>query len=379
MTRTRSTLGLAATTALVLAGLSRAQAPTLRVEAVLAADAARKGPAAWTFVREFVLPQVVGDPSGVPPVAEAIRVRLDDQGNLEVQPDVLREDLDGAYARFRLFVGSEAKAEGSCAFDGTERWNLDEPLADLPALLDRLVALVGPSVRNGWLEVDVSTAVGNLMTAATTADALSEAMTLGAFECGTLGLFARTAHGGTLRVVGKSDGGLTLPAVLTALAIAQGGPGPGGPGTGDRDELERHLLLAASAHAAERDEALRQLSRFDDASARDALTRNLLDDGPARTIAVHGLARDRRALDPLLRAAEAGDPLAPAVAADLLPTEVRYAGGKPAPCAAPLGETVPHGVTGTPGPNSTFGLVLVLVTGLVVGTALGFALRPRVE
>ncbi|MFZ9133160.1 MAG: FAD-dependent oxidoreductase, partial [Gemmobacter sp.] len=75
-----------------------------------------------------------------------------------------------------------------------------------------LVALVGPSVRNGWLEADVSTAVGNLMTAATTADALSEAMTLGAFECGTLGLFARTARGGTLRVVGKSDGGLTLPA-----------------------------------------------------------------------------------------------------------------------------------------------------------------------
>lgn len=372
MRTTLRTLRSAFAATALLAGLVPAQQAGLRVDALLAADAGRTGPAGWTFVREFLLPQLVDDPSGVPPIGDAVRIRLDDAGKLDVQPDVLGEELGTAYARIRLFVAGEVCAEGTCAFDGTERWELDAPIEPMPPLLGRLAALVGPSVRNGWLEVDVSTAVGNLMTAATAADALSEAMTLGAFECGMLGLFSRPASGGRLRVVGKSDGGLTLPAVFAALAVHQGGPGPSGPGASDRDDLERWLVLAASAHAAERDEALRQLSRFDDRQAREALTHNLLDDGPARTIAVHGLARDRRALDPLLRAAEKGDPLAADVAAGLLPDEVRAT--IPAQ-PAPLGET-----TRLPAkpPAAPIGFMAALLVGILVGACLGLVLRPRV-
>jgi hypothetical protein len=363
----RSALAAAA----MLAGLAPAQSAGLRVDALLAADAERNGPAGWTFVREYLLPQLVSDPSGVPPIGDALRVRVDDQGNLDVQPDVLGEDLGAAYARIRLFVDGEVCAQGTCAFDGTERWELDAPIEPMPPLLGRLIALVGPSARHGWLEVDVSTAVGNLMTAATAADALSEAMTLGAFECGMLGLFSRTTSGGRLRVVGKSDGGLTLPAVFAALAVHQGGPGPSGPGASERDDLERWLVLAASAHAAERDEALRQLSRFDDRKAREALTHNLLDDGPARTIAVHGLARDRHALDPLLRAAERGDPLAADVAKDLLPDAVQSV---MAAHPAPLGET-----TGNPTepPTAPIGLAAALLAGILAGACLGLALRTQ--
>ena len=375
MNMTVRNLGLAAATAALLAAAPRAQAPELRVEAVLAPDAARSGPPAWTFVREDVLPQVVRDENGVPPLSAATRIRLDAEGKLDVQPDRLEEDLGDAYARFRLFVGGQAVAEGRCAFDGTERWEVDTRLTDagtLPPILDRLRAMVGPSADRGWIQVDVSTAIGNLMAASAAADVLSDAMTLGAFECETLMVFARPTSRSTLRVVGKSGGGLTLPAVFAALAMGQGGPGPGGPGRGDRDELERHLLLAASAQAAEREEALRQLARFDDAQARDALTRNLFDDGPARTIAVHGLARDRSALDPLLRAAEKGDPLAADVAAGLLPEAVR--GTIPAQ-PAPLGET-----TGLPTkpPAAPIGLTAALLVGILVGACLGLLMRPRV-
>ena len=49
MNMTVRNLGLAAATAALLAAAPRAQAPELRVEAVLGADAARRGPPAWTY------------------------------------------------------------------------------------------------------------------------------------------------------------------------------------------------------------------------------------------------------------------------------------------------------------------------------------------
>src|SRR5690606_37323482 len=186
-------------------------------------------------------------------------------------------------------VDGRVVARGRCAHDGTERWQVDGARLPrhLPADLASLRARFGREAASGWLDLDVGSAVGNLLPAALDTDPIDVALTLGAHECGDLAVLARPDPDG-LTVVGRSRGGLALPAVLLAAAARRAAQTADGLAS---DGPERWLLLAASAHAAEREEAARQLSRFDDPRAVEMLERLRHADGVVQLVAAQGLSR----------------------------------------------------------------------------------------
>ena len=295
--------------ALALAFVARggAQEPAtgadVELVVILAAAGEVDGPPAWAWMRRNTLQRVV-EVDCAPD--EAIELRLDSRGRLTCRPAAI--DVRPAYAVLELRGGGEVLARGQCEVDGSESWTVPARLTKerLPAALCGLVDRFAYEARTGWLALDLATASGNLMVAAATGDPLGDALTACAAECGTLVVVARRTPDGALQVQARSGGGLALPAVLLALADAQSGIAPA---RHERlaDDLERWLVLAASAQSAEQEEAARQLSRFDDLRARAALERMLHAGGRARVIAMEGLVR-LGAVDSLGAIVAAADP-----------------------------------------------------------------------
>ena len=108
-----------------------------------------------------------------------------------------------------------------------------------------------------------------------------------------------------MEVRGRSAGGLTLPAVLCAIAEYRARPSVGDGST--TSAIDRWITLALCERGAAREDAARQLALHPGARAQDTLERLLLADDFTRAIAMHALLR-RGSTDVLERIVDAATP-----------------------------------------------------------------------
>lgn len=361
--------------ALILCAAIAAQVATAqeaRLAVRFAADPEHRGPAGWTFVREHALPALseeLADPF------DSLRVTIDEHAKVKVERDD-RSDAppDTSYLRFELIAGGRIVATGTCDHVGRETWfvrgDLDRNV--LPPPLRTLGDRFAYEATTGWLTLDLPAATGNLMAGSAEGDLASAMLTIGTAECGTVALFARRGDDGTWRVDGRSDAGLLLPAILVALADLQSGRLDADDARGLADDLDRWLLLAASAAREEQEEAARQLGRFRDPRAIATLERLLRADGPLREIAMHGLVRQGalRSLGAIVAAADPARPNSVALAALAIWTLA------PRPVADELIASLPgrpalHVAELRSGTNAAWDAVLIALGAIAIASAIG--------
>ncbi|MEM7202041.1 MAG: hypothetical protein AAF628_17365 [Planctomycetota bacterium] len=297
-----------------------AESPT--AEITLAADPECKGPAAWCWVRENVLPSLDAWPSDLNP-HDAIRIHVS-RDHLEIAPAPATPPAppDSAshylHAELRIPVTGTLRVTGDV--DGREEWT-GKVHATPARRLGHLLRTLGVTAAPGPLELDVAALVAAVDPLHVDADATSAQLALAAAHCGVVTLqLLHTSP--TLRVVGRSDGGLLLPALLLVAADARA---PIVTAAGPTGADHRWLVRARCARGFERTEAARQLAISDDPRAAEALADLLLADPWTRATAISALVRRREAeaLPDVLAAAAPDavltEPLAEAALWQLLP------------------------------------------------------------
>lgn len=194
-----------------------------------------------------------------------------------------------------------------CRDDGSESWRIDglrtEP--DLVPLLDVLRV----STNGAPHSLDLSALLGHLAGASVADDESSTRLRTGAVLCGEVVVEARRV-GRSLRVNGRSGGGLCVPALLVATAMRR---------EASRrvdDDLDEWALRAFVATDGDRPEAIRQAQRAGP-DALPVLRAMLHGDEACRLAAIDALLRLRAAgeLPRIANAADASMPLAVAMAA----------------------------------------------------------------
>lgn len=268
--------------AALLGGALLAQEPTVRIR--LAPDPHRLGPPAWTWLRERVLPEVG---RGLRPeeAFDALELHLS-----RCHLRVLRaRPPAGDYLEATIRAGGTLLAKAQGRFDGLERWQV-HAAADRHALpgLRALVARIGLDRDHGPLAFDVAALVGNLAGPIDPRGSPRDtALAIGPTECGELLVAVRPGARGW-RVVGRSDGGLLLPALLAALADLSARPRSGWREVSQPSEWDRWRLRAFAARGPARLEAIRQLALCETRAARHTLRRLLFDDA-TRLVAMDAL------------------------------------------------------------------------------------------
>ena len=218
--------------------------------------------------------------------------------------------------RTAILLGADVTAAGACQFgdgpslrfqcrsDGTEDWIVPADFAMPMSVRERLRALDADELDQPRT-LALSVLAGHLAGGLAEGDPRAELVRLGSSLCGDVTWRAtRTADGG-LHVRGRSDGGLSLPALLLLLAD-------------DRHHRADPLALRAfAARDHERTEAARQLGVATDQDT--ATLRALLHaDDPTRLAAIDALVRRGAAeeLPNVVAAADEGMPMASLAAAD---------------------------------------------------------------
>lgn len=213
---------------------------------------------------------------------------------------------DDVVAAGSCTVGDGPAALFCCTVDGSEDWFV--PVAfELPAAwrppLEELAALALDRPRT----LGTAVVVGHLAGGLADDDPRGRLLQLGASLCGDVTWLAfRTPE--WIRVRGRSEGGLTLPAVLLGLANTAG-----------RNANGLHLRAYAAADA-DRSEATRQLFRAAGDTVLPPLRAMLHADDATRLAAIDALVRRRCSDDlPAIVAAAGPDtPWATLAAADAL-------------------------------------------------------------
>lgn len=260
--------------ALALLASPRAQ---VRLDLRLAPDPAHRGPPGLVFARTQLARFGVGD---IDPDA-GVLLAVDSDGvvaHADAAPIATGVYLEGRITTARGTIavqcddsGRETWRGGAAAFDA-------EPLRAFAASTD----VARPLGKTAWL--DVAVLVGVLGTGIETESPIGLLLTLGAAECGELIVRASRADD-ELVYEGRSRGGLTLPALLTALARRHSAsPLP--------DE-DRWIALAFAARDSRREEAALQLARFPSAASERCLLALLHGQDFVRTCALEALARRR--------------------------------------------------------------------------------------
>lgn len=203
-------------------------------------------------------------------------------------------------------LGDGAPLLWQCRTDGTEDWFVP---ADFPlptAWLSRLRAL-DADVLGQPRTLATAVLAGHLAGGLAEGDPRAELLRLCASECGDLTWLAW--HDGTqLRVRGRSEGGLLLPALL--LLLADDG----------RSRDDGLVLRAFAARDHERDEAARQLGLSPSQNSVATLRAMLHGDDTTRLCAIDALTRRGAAeeLPAIVAAADETAPLATMAATDAL-------------------------------------------------------------
>jgi len=290
-------------------GVLPGQAPL--VELSLAEDSEQRGPAAWTYVRASILPRLPGWPEDQPAFA-AIKLSVYRDGRIESRPGTSSD----AYLAARVQLPSGTIISASCDHAGLEKWQL-HPSGYLEARLEQLLKVFDLRHERNLLSLDVGAVTGNLMAGSVSGDPLHSLLTEGAVECGVLRLAVFHEDDRWL-ISGKSQGGLLLPSVLALLADLQRYPAADGKIFGPRPmaDIDRWLLLAAAGRGSIREEAARQLARFDSPRATRGLEQLLHSEGASRNVAIASLIRrgEEGSLTKILASGESGDEEAAALA-----------------------------------------------------------------
>jgi hypothetical protein len=176
-----------------------------------------------------------------------------------------------------LVIGATPPVQLHCSTAGIEDWYVPAGLT-LPERwrhrLDELEAWVLDSPRT----LATPIVIGHLAGALAADDPYGHMLRGASASCGDVTWSAWTEPG-RVRVRGRSDGGLVLPAALFALAVQQG-PAP-----------HRHSLRAFAAADGDRAEAARQLGRGTEPVAESTLRALLHGDDRTRLVAIDALVR----------------------------------------------------------------------------------------
>lgn len=279
-------------------------AQTAAIRAVFAADARGEGPPALVWLRRELLSQQPGWPAGLDPLQQ-LRVEATASGCVFAASALpLRGYLDGEFVL--PGVGSVLL---SCDQNGLEDWfapAAGELPASIEAVRQRLGEVMAPMPRS----VDAAAFCGSIAGGLVDADPRQLLLTLGMRRCGEV-TFQCWRQPDGLRVRGRSDGGLLLPALGAFLA-----------GLPDLRELQQHWqdgglygrdalsVRAFASRDGDRAEAARQLARTPSPAAQATLRALLYSDDPCRLSAMDSLRRHR---DPeqLVRLVAAADPRLP--------------------------------------------------------------------
>jgi hypothetical protein len=269
--------------ALLLAVLTAAQQPagTFVVEVAVAAAPQRTKLQALAWLASDWLAANARWPQGLEPRA-AFRLTLTER-ELRIAP--LATDLP----RDVVVAGSCTLGDGPpalfrCGVDGSEDWYVPAAFEPPPAWLRRLGDLDAAALDRPRT-LATAALVGHLAGALAIDDPRAELLQLGASLCGDVTWLAWATPEG-LRVRGRSDGGLLLPAALLLLADAAG-PHP--------DPL---AVRAYAARDGDRAEATRQMARASGDDSLAPLRAMLHADDPTRLSAIDALVR-RRSRDDL--------------------------------------------------------------------------------
>lgn len=283
------------------------QVPLLRVR--LAADPGKSGPPGIVWVRERVLAAAADAPAFGP-----LEVRIDAEQHVQIVA-AAEGPPAGLYVAAELRHGG-LRAQIRATADGIEDWEIEgTPGA---GRLTSLVRRIGLDRLRGTVTLDLPVLAGNVGGFVDEADPLATLLRLGPGECGDVTLLVQVLAPQHLRVRGRSDGGLLLPALLLVLADLRARPDPQDLQTPLAvGEHEPWQMLAAAACDSWREEAAHQLARIGTAPAQDALLRLLHADDDARLAAMAALLQRgaQQALPQLLAAVDQAQPETAALAA----------------------------------------------------------------
>ncbi|MCA8975534.1 MAG: hypothetical protein KDC98_12500 [Planctomycetes bacterium] len=277
--------------ALLLAQLP-GQAP--EVEIAFVAEAATSGLPAISWLCGTVLPTRPEWPSDLQPGSSFV-VRLGSAGLRIAANSVALPDDTLAAGSMTMDTGRRALF--SCLMDGSEDWFVDRETPVPPGLAAVIHAVRGMELDRAHT-IDLAVAVGHLLGATVTGDSDRDTLQLGAALCGhvTWQAWHNEQH---LRVRGRSDGGLFLPAILVALASTNGNGAP-----------SALPLRAFIGRDGDREEAVRQMARPGNATDLTALHAMLYGDDELRLTAIDTLTRLGEA-DELPRIVNAAAPALP--------------------------------------------------------------------
>ncbi|MBL8750317.1 MAG: hypothetical protein JNK78_14220 [Planctomycetes bacterium] len=204
---------------------------------------------------------------------------------------------DGVVAAGSCSIAGGPPMVWSCGVDGVEDWFVPRDFTAPPEIRNALAAF-DADVLDEPRMLDASVLIGHAAGVAVDGDPRAELLRVGGALCGQVAWKAwRTpSH---LRVRGRSDGGLVLPAVLFAIAR------DGAPST-----TSALSLRAFAARDGDRAEAARQSSRRETPQSLATLRALLRADDATALAAIDALVR-LRATDELPRIVAAARPDAP--------------------------------------------------------------------
>lgn len=287
---------------------------------LLAADPQAAGPQGLVWFRTRFLTSQPNWPAGTDPLGPLL-VEASEQGLTTARMESGDE---------RLYLAGELQLDGAhrmlvaCTSDGTEDWFVPAQ-ASLPALAEHIVQTLGAAPEAHLRTLDLAAACGLLAKGMVEHDPLMPLVTLGAAHCGDV-TWAWWRNPRELRVRGKSNGGLLLP----ALALHAASTANTKPRTGTAEALHASLQLQALAgRDPSRNESIRQLVRSVPALSTEDLGSLLHTEGTTKHYAMDALSRmgDPTHLPTILAAMDPVDPVATSLAAsalhELLPSAPR--------------------------------------------------------
>lgn len=273
---------------------TRAPAQGPRVELAFGAGAAASSLPAIAWLCGTVLPLRSEWPDSLPPETSFV-VSIDDDG-ISIAANEVALPGDALIAGSVTF-GNGLRALCACTADGAEDWYVARK-APFRAQYRRLLHALHALDLDRAHSIDLSVAVGHKLGATASGDLDRETIQLGAALCGVV-TWQAWHDEEYLRVRGRSDGGLLLPAVMLLLADKLG--------NGTTDSLP---LRAFVTRDGDREEAVRQMSRFGDRADRQALVAMLHGADELRLTAIDSLVRIG-ATDELPRIVGAASPTLP--------------------------------------------------------------------
>ena len=295
----------ALTLCLLIAG-ANAQTRGPELHAAFAGSSHRGGTPAIAWLCEQFLPSLPAWPNGLDP-REPFALRLT-ANELSMRPtDTPIPDGVVALGTFALAAERGSQLLWRCDANGSEQWYVPADFA-LPTHWQKLLRAIEADVLDTPRSISAPVVAGHLAGGLLEGDPRATALRLGAAQCADVTWMAWRQRD-QVRVQGRSDGGLMLPLVLLAMAIADGGGEPAA-----------LALRAFAARDGDQSEAARQLGRADRDLDVDTLRALLFAPDRVRLTAIDALVRRQASaeLPNIVAAADGEHPWAELAAEDAL-------------------------------------------------------------